>query len=238
MDNAIYATLTRQSGLAKEMALVANNIANMSTTGFRREGTLFAEHVADLGAGEPSLSMANAEGRLVNESQGVLQQTGGAFDLAVEGEGYFQVQTPEGVRLTRAGAFTPSAEGNLVMSDGAVLLDAGGAPVAVPTDAGPVTIAGDGTMSAGGQPIGQIGLFRPASPIDLIEAGGTRFRTEGGVEPVEGGQIHQGFLEASNVNPVSEITRMIAVQRAYEAGQGLLEAEDGRIRSVVQTVTR
>ena len=133
MDNAVYTTLNRQSGLMAEMRAVANNIANISTTGFRKEGVIFAEHVADLGRAEPSLSMASAEGRLVNLAQGALTRTGGPFDLAIEGEGFFQIDTPDGPRLTRAGAFTPSPEGELVTPEGYRLLDLGGAPVFVPT---------------------------------------------------------------------------------------------------------
>lgn len=113
MDNAIYATLSRQSGLMQEMRTVANNIANISTSGFRREGVIFSEHVAALDGDAPSLSMAYAHGRNINDAQGPLSQTGGAFDFAIEGEGYFQIETPQGNQLSRAGSFTPSAEGEL-----------------------------------------------------------------------------------------------------------------------------
>lgn len=238
MDNAVYTTLNRQSGLMAEMRAVANNIANISTTGFRKEGVIFAEHVADLGRAEPSLSMASAEGRLVNLAQGALTKTGGAFDLAIEGEGFFQIETPDGPRLTRAGAFTPSLEGELVTPEGYRLLDLGGAPVFVPTDAGPVAVAQDGTVSAGGTPVAQVGLFQPADPAGLIHAGGTRFEAPGGIEPMDGGIMFQGFLENSNVDPVAEIARMIEVQRAYEMGQGFLDSEDQRVRAVIQTLGR
>lgn len=238
MDNAVYTTLNRQSGLMAEMRAVANNIANLSTTGFRKEGVIFAEHVARLGQGDPSLSMASAEARLVNLAQGGLTRTGGTFDLAIEGEGFFQIDTPEGPRLTRAGAFTPSPEGELVTPEGYRLLDLGGAPVFVPTDAGPVAVARDGTVSVGGTPVAQVGLFRPADPAGLIHTGGTRFEARGGMEPAEGGTVFQGFLEGSNVDPVAEIARMIEVQRAYEMGQGFLDSEDQRIRAVIQTLGR
>ncbi|GAB4387262.1 flagellar hook-basal body complex protein [Albidovulum sp.] len=236
MDNSIYTTLNRQSGLMAEMRSVANNIANISTTGFRREGVIFAEHVADLGGAEPSLSMASAEGRSITLTQGTLVQTGGSFDLAIEGEGFFMVQTPEGQRLTRAGAFTPSEQGILVTADGMPVLDPGGAPVFVPTDAGPVAIARDGTISVEGNPVGEIGVFVPRDPNDLVHAEGTRFAAAGGVEPFEEPAIFQGFLENSNVNAVAEIARMIEVQRAYEMGQGFLDAEDQRIRAVIQSL--
>lgn len=238
MDNALYTTLNRQSGLMQEMQAVANNIANMSTNGFRREGVLFAEHIADLGGQEPSLSMATAEGRAINLSQGVLQQTGAPFDFAIEGEGFFLIATPDGNQLTRAGSFTRSPEGEVVTAEGFRLLDEGGGPITVPPDAGAVRLAQDGTLSAGGQPIAQVGLFLPADPTDLTHAGGTRFATRAAPQPMEGGSVFQGFIEGSNVNPVAEITRMIAVQRAYEMGQGFLDAEDNRIRSVTQTLGR
>lgn len=238
MDNAGYTTLNRQSGLMREMQAVANNIANLSTTGFRKEGVIFSEHVADLEGEEPSLSMATADGRAINLSQGPLEQTGGAFDFAIEGDGFFMIATPDGNQLTRAGDFTRSPEGILVTSEGYPLLDSGAGPITVPADAGPVTVANDGTISAGGAPIAQLGLFLPADQNDLIHAGGTQFKTAGQVDPLEGGTIFQGFLENSNVNPVSEITRMIEVQRAYEMGQGFLDAEDGRIRAVLQTLGR
>lgn len=238
MDNTVYTSLNRQSGLMREMQAVANNIANLSTTGFRREGVIFAEHVAALGRDEPSLSMASAEGRMVDLSQGALSQTGGTYDLAIEGEGFFMIETPGGNQLTRAGAFTRSPEGELVTADGYRLLDGGGGPVAVPAEALNVAIARDGTVSADGQPLAQIGLFLPRETGDLIHVGGTRFRTSREPEPMDDPAIFQGFLESSNVNAVSEITRMIEVQRAYEMGQGFLDAEDDRIRSVTQTLGR
>jgi flagellar basal-body rod protein FlgF len=236
MDAAVYATLTRQSGLMREMQVVANNIANLSTAGYRREGVVFAEHVARMDSG-PSLSMAHATGRQIDQSQGGLTQTGGTFDFAIQGEGFFLLDTAEGQRLTRAGAFTPNAEGELVTPDGHRLLDQGGAPVVVPQGA-QVAMAADGTLSAGGQPLARIGLWQPADPRGLAHRAGTMFAAEGGVEPAEGATLLQGQLEESNVNPVSEIARMITVQRAYEAGQAFLDREDQRVRGVIQALGR
>lgn len=236
MDAAGYAALNRQSGLMREMAIVANNIANASTTGFRREGVVFSEYVAALGQ-DPSLSMAHASGRHVDLSQATLSQTGGSFDFAIQGEGFFLIETPGGERLTRAGSFTPSAEGELVTPDGYRLLDAGGAPIFVPPDARGVALSADGTLSTNGEPIGQIGLWLPTDPLTLRHQSGTLFAADG-VEPAEGATLMQGMLEDSNVQPVSEIARMIEVQRAYELGQKFLDAEDQRVRGVIQTLGR
>lgn len=235
MDAAGYVALTRQSGLMREMQVVANNIANISTTGFRREGVLFTEHVARLD-GQPSLSMAHASGRALDLTQAGISQTGGSLDFAIQGEGFFLVETPQGNRLTRAGSFTPSAEGELVTPEGYRLLDAGGAPVFVPPGAA-ILMGADGTLSANGQAVAQIGLWQPTDPGALRHQSGTLF--DGGeVEPATGATLLQGFLEDSNVNPVAEIARMIEVQRAYEMGQKFLDAEDSRARTVIQTLGR
>jgi flagellar basal-body rod protein FlgF len=236
MDAGIYTTLTRQSGLMREMQVVAHNIANISTTGFRREGVIFSEHIKRMD-GAPSLSMANGDARHMDLRQAGLSQTGGAFDFAIQGEGFFLLETPGGQALTRAGSFTPNAEGELVNPDGYRALDLGGAPIFVPPDAGQVSLAADGTLSAKGVPLAQIGLWQPTDPMSMTHKGGTVFATEG-VEPADGATILQGFVEESNVNPISEIARMIAVQRAYEMGQGFLEKEDERMRGVIQALGR
>jgi flagellar basal-body rod protein FlgF len=236
LDAAGYTTLNRQSGLMREMAVVANNLANASTTGFRREGVVFSEFITAMG-NDPSLSMAHAAGRHVDLSQATVSQTGGTLDFAIQGPGFFLIETADGERLTRAGSFSPSAEGELVTPDGNRLLDAGGAPVLLPPDATAVTLARDGTLSANGQPIAQIGLWQPADPLALRHQSGTLFAADA-LEPVEGSVVLQGMLEDSNVEPVSEITRMIEVQRAYELGQKFLDAEDERVRGVIQALGR
>ncbi|MDO5371067.1 flagellar hook-basal body complex protein [Paracoccus sp. (in: a-proteobacteria)] len=236
MDNAIYAALTRQSGLMREMRAVANNMANGSTTGFRREGVVFSEHLTALD-GRGTLSMANAHGRKVDLSPAPLAQTGGKLDLALEREGFFMVQTPQGNRLTRAGAFMTSAEGELVNADGHRVLDDGEAPIALPPGTRHIGVGPDGTISADGQPVGRVGVFAQTDPARLRHEGGTLFVAEG-AEPAPEAVVRQGFLEESNVNPVLEIARMIEVQRAYELGQSFLDGEDQRIRAAIAATTR
>jgi flagellar basal-body rod protein FlgF len=217
------------------MQIVANNIANSATTGFRAEGLIFSEFVKPVERGA-SLSMGQGNVRNTLFEQGALTQTGGTFDLAIEGDGYFLIETPGGERLTRAGAFSPSAEGELVTYDGFRVLDAGGAPVFVPAGAN-IAISADGTLSADGAPLGQLGVVKPIDPSDLEREDGVMFRAEAGYEPAEDGRILQGFVENSNVNAVSQLARMIEVQRAYELGQSFLDSEDARVRAALKALS-
>lgn len=185
MDNAGYATLTRQSALMSELRLVANNVANASTTGFRREGIVFSEFVVDLGKEAPSMSMARAAVRATSAIQGELKPTGGALDFAIEGPGFFQVETPDGVALTRNGAFTSSATNELVTLDGLRVLDVDGAPIFIPSD-GQIAVSSDGTLSVDGQPLAQLGLFRPLRPEDVSRGTGTLFHVKNGATPAPG----------------------------------------------------
>lgn len=235
MDNAGYTSLTRLSGLMREMSVVANNIANISTTGFRSEGLVFAEHIAATGRNDPSLSMGSAIGRSISAQQGALEQTGSEFDLAIEGEGFFLIDTPEGEALTRAGAFIRNDTGELVTPEGNFLLDAGGAPIFVPPQATSIAVAPDGTVSADGQPLTVVGLYMPNNPVELTRRAGTSFTADSGYQPADNARVLQGFLEQSNVDPVAQIARMIEVQRAYELGQSFMDAEDNRIRDFLRT---
>ena len=237
MDNPGYTSLTRLSGLMREMQVVANNIANSATSGFRQEGLVFGEYVRRLDDA-PSLSMANANVRNTSMMQGALTETRGQFDFAIEGDGFFLIETPAGERLSRAGSFSLSAEGDMVTNDGFRVLDAGGAPIFVPPDASDLSVATDGTVSSNGRPLSQIGLFQPVDPNAMAREDGVMFRSDAGVEPLDNGIILQGFLEGSNVDPVNQIARMIQVQRAYEMGQNFLQAEDDRIRNSLKTLVK
>lgn len=237
MEVTGYVTLSRQSGLMNEMQVIANNIANAATTGFRQEGLVFSEYM-DSAKGRSSLSMSRGQVRNTSMAQGALTQTNGSFDFAIEGDGFFMVETSGGNRLTRAGSFSPNSDGDLVTLNGHRVLDAGGAPVFVPSASGKVSVSADGTISADGQAFGQIGLYVPTDRNGMIREDGVMFHAGDGVEPADKARILQGFLEDSNVNPVLQLARMIDVQRAYEMGQSFLETEDERIRSAVKSLIR
>jgi len=237
MENAGYVTLTRQSGLMREMEIIAHNIANAATSGFRQQGLVFSEFVQGIEGGD-SLSMAAARVKKTSVAQGILTQTGNALDLAIEGRGYFQLETPNGIRLTRAGAFNVNSVGDVVSSDGHRVLDLGGAPINVPQGEADVKVAADGTVSLGDRLLGQIGVMVPEPGADLKRESGVLFQTDAALTPSEDGLVLQGHLEGSNVDAISQLTRMIEVQRAYELGQRLLDMDHERSKSALQTLIK
>ncbi len=232
MSDGIYPTLGRQAGLLREMDVIAQNIANANTTGYRAEGLIFAEHVV-ASKDAPSVSFAYANGRETRFEQGGMQRTDGTFDLAIQGEGYFLVDVAGDVHLTRAGAFVTGPDGAVTTTEGFPVLDEGGAPLFVPGDAASVRVAPDGTVSADGRPLARVAVVMPDDPGAMTRRAGTMFAADG-YAPVEAPQVSQGFLEASNVDPVLEVARMVAVQNAYQMGQGFMDREDERMRSMLR----
>lgn len=235
MDNTTYTTLTRQAGLMREMQSIANNIANAATTGFRQEGIMFSEFLVPLA--DDSLAMAHANLSRTDFHQGALVQTGNPFDLALQGDGYFVIETPQGPRLTRNGAFSVLGTGDVVTNDGFPVLDIGGSPVFIPPDVRDISVGGDGVISAGDRILGQIAVVIPTNHEIPTREDGVRFSVEGDIEPAQNMTVFQGFLEKSNTDPVQQMARLIAVQRAYEMGQSFQEAEDKRIRSTAQLLS-
>jgi flagellar basal-body rod protein FlgF len=135
-----------------------------------------------------------------------------------------------------AGAPRAGGAGGGLGAEEKIFEDEGGGAVFIPPDAAQISLAQDGTLSADGEPLTRMGLWQPVDPLQLAHEGGTLFASPAGLEPAEGGVLLQGFIEESNVNPIAEVSRMIEVQRAYEMGQGLLDREDDRVRSVIRTL--
>ncbi len=231
MSNAIYATLTRQNGLMQEMQVVANNLANSSTTGYKADRAIFAEFLASTGPKTPSISMGALAAHTFNFDEGGLKFTNGQFDLAIQGDGFFVIETAQGQRLTRAGHFQLSAESILVNANGDNVLGAGGGAITIPEDATNIQISGDGTISVSGALIGQVSIVTANGPV--LRDSNTQFSAPDGFTETQTATVIQGALEQSNVTPVLEVARMIEVQRAYEAGQALLEREDKRITQLI-----
>lgn len=237
MDNAGYVSLSRQAGLLRELDAVANNIANISTNGFRREGSIFAEHYMALDDGDPGLSVATMSHRFLDLAPGDITQTDNPLDMAIEGQGFFLLETQNGQRLTRDGAFTRNAEGELTAQDGARVLDDSGGAILIPAQAKTVTVGDDGSVYVDNQVVAKVGVVT-ADPAYLIREGNNRFRAEAEITPVENARVSQNALESSNVSAVTELARLIDVQRTYELSKSLSDSENDRIEQTVQTLGR
>ena len=244
MNETGYINISRQAGLLRELSMIANNIANISTTGYRREGAVFSEYVKaqdkaqasnGLNSSQDSTSIGNMAAHYSDFSSGDMKQTGGTFDLAIDGDGFFSVGTQDGPRLTRAGNFMLNKDGALVTPSGYSVLDDAGSPIQIPPGASAISIAGDGTISADGSPVGRIGVLT-APHEEIKRVGDNLLVAENGGQPVAETRVLQGFLEGSNVNPVLEIARMIEVQRSYEAGQKLFDIDSDRISKVITAI--
>ncbi|WP_022683788.1 flagellar basal-body rod protein FlgG [Sphingobium bisphenolivorans] len=256
---ALHVARTGLDAQNTKMRVIANNLANVNTTGFKRDRadfeTLAYQQMIAAGANSDSEnkfatglnlgSGVSLQGTSKINTQGTLNQTGNALDMAVEGNGYFQVQRPDGtIAYTRAGNFSQTAEGVIVSSEGLPLIP----QITVPEGATGVTIGNDGTVSATLQgqseptQLGQIELASFMNPAGLQSVGGnllTETAASGtpqvGVAGLDGrGAIRSGYLETSNVNVVEELVDMIETQRAYEVNSKMIKATDEMLQYVNQ----
>ena len=241
MDNSTYINLSRQSGLLRELNVIANNMANANTAGFKREGAIFTEFIKSVAGETPSsdprhsLSMGRLGAHVSHFESGELHRTSGSLDVAIDGEGFFLIETPQGERLSRAGHFMTDNEGTLITPEGFAVLDDAGGRIQIPQEVNLLAIGGDGTLSADGVELGKLGIVT-AQVETMSREGGNLWSAQAGYVPVETPRVMQGFLEDSNVQPVAEMARMIEVQRHYDAGQKLMDIENDRITQVITTL--
>ena len=233
MDNAIYVALSRQMTLQRSLDITANNIANMDTAGFKVEQlSVSTDPIAppiSAGFGFTPVKYVLDDGVARNFGQGEFQTTNAPYDLAIQGDGFFTVQTADGNRYTRDGRFTLDAQNQLVDRHGDPVLSSSGSPIAVdPTKSAPL-IAKDGTISQagpGGQvtQIGKLGLMRFPDLSALSKQGDDLYADDSGQTPeaATDASIQQGMVERSNVQPVAEITNLIQITRAYERVQDIM----------------
>src|SRR5687768_11290637 len=222
MDNTMYVGLSRQMTLRRELDVLANNIANADTAGFKVESLMVAAEPRNLPAadgGRSTIQFALDSGVARDFSQGALMQTDSPFDLAVEGEGFFQVQTQGGLRFTRDGRFGIGRQGQLVNASEHAVLDAGGGEILLDPQKGPPSVGPDGTVSQRGEVIGKVGVVRFASLAALSKDGDGLYRNDSNLQPeaAPDARVRQGMVETSNVKPVTQITQLIQVSRAYES---------------------
>jgi flagellar basal-body rod protein FlgF len=243
MQNAQLIGLSRQMALGRELDVVANNIANLNTTGFKADGSLFEEYLSSAARADQTharVSFVRDRGTWHDMSGGPLEKTGGPLDVAIDGSGFLVVQTPRGERYTRNGALQINATGQLVTSDGNQVLGESGPIVFQPND-NQVSISRDGTISVRegtantDSARGTLKLVSFDSAQQLQKDGSSTFKTTGGVEPQpnKGSTIIQGSIEKSNVRGVVEMSRMIEITRSYTEVASLLKQQADQSQSAI-----
>ena len=245
MDNALYVGLSKQMILRRELEVAANNMANVDTTGFKAEALIVEDNpVTPTHApmGSTPIQFAIDKGLARDFGQGSLQQTGAPLDMAIEGQGFFQVSTAAGSRYTRDGRFATDAQGQLVTQQGDPVMDAGGSAITLNSQGGPPQIGRDGTItqSVPGQPqsivVGKVGVFRFDNLSDLSKQGDGLYSNTTNAQPTAApdARIHQGMLEGSNVQPILQVTDLIRISRAYDAVTQMVNNNADLSRSSIQ----
>lgn len=248
MENTLLVGLSRQMVLARELDVVANNIANLNTTGFKADNSVFEEFLMP-GARENRfvgadrvVSFVNDRGTWHNLSQGGIQQTGNPLDVAIDGDAYLVVQTARGERYTRNGALQINAQGQLTTSDGSPVLGDSGPIVFQQLDRN-ISITEDGRISVveGNNDKteslrGRLRLASFAQPQRLQKDGATTFLAPAGTTPqsTSNARVIQGSIEKSNVSGVIEMTRMIEITRTYTQIATMLQAQSDQRRSAIE----
>ncbi|MBB4227639.1 MULTISPECIES: flagellar basal-body rod protein FlgF [Rhizobium] len=240
MQSGLYVSLSSQMALEKRLTTIADNMANVNTTGFRGTEVKFNQLLSDtdnkLNAKVAFVSQGND---YLSGDSGELQHTGNMLDFAIKGDAWFALDTPAGQVLTKDGRFTMKDTGELVSIRGYPVLDAGGAPIQLNTAGGEPKVGNDGMIYQGGRQVGSLGLFEAD-----ISKGYLRYENSG-VMTTETPRavtdrfnigIEQGYLENSNVNAMHEITQLIEVNRAFESIASLTADSESSFNEAIKTL--
>jgi flagellar basal-body rod protein FlgF len=237
MENSIYIGLSRQAALRRQMSQVANNIANMNTTGFKRELMIYQAYEEKIPFAQTNDFVID-KGTATDHQPGPMRKTGNTFDLAIDGPGYFQVDDGTGTYYTRNGTFALDEFNQLVTNQGHLVLNAAGEPIFVPRSDEKIIIETDGSVKLGDEVYGRIAVVEFDNPIALKKVRDTLFKTDELPRPADRSEVQQGLIEASNVNPIAELTTMIEVSRMYEAVKNLISTESDREQQAIQRLAR
>jgi flagellar basal-body rod protein FlgF len=262
-SKGIYAAVSGAMAQSSRLDTIANNLANVNTNAFKKDRQVFSEYLSayekedglircprvpasiesfyDMNGGDTSY--VNPAGTYTSFEQGGLRPTGSALDFALDGKGFFEVATPNGVRWTRNGSFQVDAQGRMVTKDGFPVLKEGqGDPLqrAITVQSSNLTVSQRGEVFDGGNPVGKLAVVDFVKPDDLQKVGNNLYQLKSNAvsqpTPISEGRVHQGYAEASNVNVVEEMTDMIAANRVFEAAQHAVKAQDQMDEKLINQV--
>lgn len=239
MENISYIGLSQQMALKRMMDMTAHNVANMSTPGYKSQQPLFSEYINIAPERNDRISQVQDIGTYKDMAVGAFSVTSNPLDVALDGEGFFAVQGPGGVRYTRDGGFSLNDKREIVTKAGFQVLGGNGQPLTIQPNATQITITSEGAVSTEQGPVGKLKITEFNNPQNLVPIGNNLYEGNPFLErPAEKTKVSQGMLEGSNVQPVVEINRMIEVLRSYQSVQRMLSNDHDRIRNTIQRLTR
>lgn len=238
MQNTGYVALSYAVGLERKMDMVANNVANVDTNGYKSTHMLFEEYMVKARDQKP-LSMVEDVGNYKNFQPGPIQQTGNPLDVALEGNGFMSVTTPQGKEYyTRNGGMHLNQTGQLVNGAGNIVNDVGGKPITIPAGSGQVTITGEGAVNTDQGVVGRLKIVSFDNPQALKPVGNDMYETDQAGNPDAKTKVTQGAVEGSNVNAVMEMTDMIEVSRKYESVARILQDQHDSQIGMIQRLSK
>jgi len=238
MTTTSQVALSYQSALSNQLDVAANNIANMSTTGFQGSRPMFAEFLAQVDSDGTKISYVEDLGTIRDINQGPLAFTGNTLDVGIQGEGYFVVEDGGEFLFTRNGKFQVDESGRLITSNGAVVMDEQDNPIVFSPDEASIDISRDGVVRTDNGEIATLRIVTFVNQQDMEHRGSSMFYTE--QVPIEAAdtEVVQGMLEGSNVVAITEMTRMIQILRSYQSAAQLITQEEDRETEAIDILTR
>ncbi len=237
MRGNFYVSLSGQVALEKRLDTIAVNIANMNTAGYRASGVTFTSVLSK--AGDRPAAFVGTGADYISRAQGGATQTNNPLDLAIQGEAFFAIKTPQGTAYTRDGRFQMTSSGELQTLNGYPVLDAGGAAMLLEPDGGAPMIAADGMMSQQGRQVGAVGLFSIPDDAKLTRVDNSAIVPDKAATAVldfSRNSVAQGFSEGSNINPVLEISKLIQVQRAFDGLASTTQSTESSLQDAIKTL--
>lgn len=243
MENAMMVALTRQMTLRRELSITANNLANMSTSGFKVEKLLLSNNLgktSNHADGPAKINFVQDWGVARNFSDGQIEVTGRPLDVALVGPGFFAVETPEGEKYTRDGRFAVDETGTLSTSDGMSVLDETGAPILLDAFGGAPKIDSKGVIFVDGTEVGRLKIVGFDALGELSKDGYGRYGApeNANLQVIENPKIMQSYLERSNVVPILEMSKMIEVTRSYKSVTNMLKTGEDTSRDAIKRLGR
>jgi flagellar basal-body rod protein FlgF len=233
MENSTYIALSGQNAREHQMEVLSNNIANLSTPGFKGEKMMFQEYLTKPTDGSDPSSYVVSQGNARDMSQGPLTHTSNPLDVALSGSGFITVTTPSGNQYTRNGHLQLDNQGELVTSAGFVVQGAGGSPIVIPSGAGSITIGKDGTVATDKQTVGKIAVVNFDNPQLLAETQGGLFTTDQTAQPATNTTVEQGTIEEANIQPVVEMTKLMDAAHQIGVAKNFADGEHTRLKNAI-----